>query len=120
MTFLWAPMDRQIRFEGTVEKLPEADSAYYFGQRPKGSQLAAAASEQSAPLSSRQELLDRYQALSDKVGDGPVPCPADWGGYLLRPHHIEFWQGMPSRLHDRVVLSKSSDETAWTAQRLMP
>ena len=120
MTFYWPPLDQQIRLEGRVSKLPAAAGQAYFAARPKGSQLAAAASDQSRPLSSRDELLQRVERLTQSVAEGDVTCPSEWGGYCLVPHRIEFWQGMPSRLHDRVVVTKADDATKWTAQRLMP
>jgi pyridoxamine 5'-phosphate oxidase len=114
----WEPLHRQVRIEGSVERITAAESDAYFATRPRGSQLGAAASPQSAVLASRQELEDRVAAIAAQVGDGPVPRPPTWGGYRVVPDLIELWQGQPSRLHDRVQYRRAGG--AWQRERLAP
>ena len=119
LVFPWYALHRQVIVEGPVEPLSTDDSAPYFHSRPRGSQLGAWASRQSTVLSSRAELEDRYAELDRRWPEGTeVPVPDFWGGYRLRPERIEFWQGRPSRLHDRFRYSRRAD--SWTAVRLAP
>lgn len=113
----WRELDRQVRIRGSVERLSPEDSDAYFASRPRDSQLAAAISPQSRPIE-REELERRYEDLTRELGDADVPRPDHWGGYLLRPDVIEFWQGRESRMHDRFVYSRRGD--TWRVQRLAP
>ena len=114
----WRELDRQVRARGTVERLPGADSDAYFATRPRDSQLGAWASPQSTPLGDRAELDERLREVAERFGDGPVPRPDHWGGYLLRPREVEFWQGQVGRLHDRFRYSR--DDAEWRIERLAP
>jgi len=117
LLFHWAPLERQVRIEGRTERLPTKDSAAYFRTRPLGSRLGAWASRQSEELPSRATLDDRVQRIRERFGDDP-PVPPFWGGYRVIPTVLEFWQGRPDRLHDRVEFLR--DGPAWTARRLYP
>lgn len=114
---LWAQLERQVRVEGTVEKLPAEESAAYFRTRPLGSRLGAWASEQSSELPDRTALEARVERLRGELGADP-PLPPHWGGYVLVPSRIEFWQGRESRLHDRLEYRR--DGGAWRIRRLSP
>lgn len=118
LAFYWAEDDRQVRVEGRVESLPDADNDAYFNQRPLGSRLAAAASHQSQPIASRAALEARVEALQQQYPAGDVPRNPDWGGFRLVPEVYEFWQGRASRLHDRFTYTRSG--AGWVIQRLMP
>lgn len=118
MVFWWQALRRQVRVQGRVEKVSDQESDAYFASRPRSSQLGAWASQQSRPVESRQDLLDRYGEFEARFPE-EVSRPPHWGGYLLVPQRIEFWQGRDSRLHDRFVFLKGS-EGDWRAQRLMP
>ncbi|KXZ43893.1 hypothetical protein GPECTOR_78g81 [Gonium pectorale] len=117
-------LQRQIRVEGVVEKVPEEESTEYFHSRPRGSQIGAWVSNQSQPVASRAVLEARNAELQAKFSDEsvPVPKPPHWGGYLIRPTCIEFWQGRPSRLHDRIRFSRAStsESDPWVMERLQP
>jgi pyridoxamine 5'-phosphate oxidase len=115
--FFWPEMERQVSITGVVEKVPEQMSDDYFASRPRGSQIGAWASHQSDVLENREELEERIEALVEKY-PGEVPRPPHWGGFLLKPLKIEFWQGRPSRLHDRIIFEKTSD--SWTVYRKNP
>ena len=115
--FGWHAIQRQIRVEGTAEKVTRAESAAYFATRPRGSQLGAWASAQSSSVS-LSDLQDTYAAAEQRFAGQDVPCPEHWGGYLVRPVEIEFWQGQPSRMHDRLVYRLADD--AWSITRLAP
>jgi pyridoxamine 5'-phosphate oxidase len=117
LVIYWRELDRQVRIRGEVERLPSEDSSAYFASRPRDSQIAAAISPQSRPVE-RDELDRQYRELAEELGDGEVPRPAYWGGYLLRPDMIEFWQGRDSRMHDRFVYSRQP--AGWAIQRLAP
>jgi pyridoxamine 5'-phosphate oxidase len=118
LLFLWKELERQVRIEGVVSKTSESESDAYFTSRPRGSQLGAWASEQSTVISGREVLEARLKELQLQYGDGPIPRPPHWGGYRLAPTLIEFWQGRPSRLHDRIRFRKV--ESAWVRERLSP
>ena len=118
-TFGWHEAHRQVRVTGPVSRLSAEDDDAYFASRPRATQIGSWASDQSRPVESR-ELLDRRVAeLTDRFAGGPVPRPEHWGGYLLRPEAIEFWQGQPDRLHDRIRFT-SDGESGWTVERLQP
>lgn len=120
LTFFWPGLERQVRVEGRVEKAPASVSTEYFQSRPRNSQVGAWASPQSQKISSREELekLEQDTAALFATQD-PLPRPEHWGGYVLQPQRIEFWQGRPSRLHDRIVYERNPDST-WTISRLAP
>jgi pyridoxamine 5'-phosphate oxidase len=117
LVFLWTPMERQVRIEGAVEKVSGAESDEYFDSRPLGSRLGAWASPQSMPLPSRLTLASKVAAIMLRYGTAP-PRPPHWGGYRVRPDAIEFWQGRPDRLHDRLVYIKQ--DAHWRIERLAP
>ncbi|MDP9306995.1 MAG: pyridoxamine 5'-phosphate oxidase [Actinomycetota bacterium] len=118
LVFYWRPLGRQVRVEGSVERVSEAESAEYFVTRPRGSQLAAWASRQSRPLGSREELERRYAELEREYEDRDVPLPPHWGGYRLRPEAIEFWEHRENRLHDRIRYTRARE--GWKVERLSP
>jgi pyridoxamine 5'-phosphate oxidase len=117
-TFFWPALQRQVRIEGTVAKVSAEMSDSYFHSRPEGSRLGAWASPQSDELESREVLENRWKNLSERFSDGEIPRPDNWGGYAINPTRIEFWQGRPSRLHDRFSYSK--DNGSWKIARLAP
>jgi pyridoxamine 5'-phosphate oxidase len=113
----WLTLHRQVRAAGRVERTSLSESDEYFATRPRGAQLAAAASAQSRVLSDRQELIDRVAELSDRYSDG-VPRPQQWGGYRIIPVRMEFWQGRVDRMHDRVEFVRHGD--SWLSRLLWP
>ncbi|MGN6640811.1 MAG: pyridoxamine 5'-phosphate oxidase [Mucilaginibacter sp.] len=119
LTFFWDTLERQVRIEGTIEKLSKEESEKYFHSRPKGSQVGAVASPQSQEIDSRAGLEKKWEELDAQYANKEVPKPAHWGGYILKPRMIEFWQGRPSRLHDR-ILYKKIDNKNWKKVRLAP
>lgn len=119
LTFFWGSLERQVRIEGTIEKLSKEESEKYFHSRPKGSQVGAVASPQSQEIDDRTELETKWQELDAQYANKEIPKPAYWGGYILKPRMIEFWQGRPSRLHDR-ILYKKVDNKNWKKVRLAP
>jgi pyridoxamine 5'-phosphate oxidase len=120
LNFFWPELERQVRIEGTVAKVSDADSADYFASRPRLSQIGAWASPQSEPIADRRSLESRFAAAEQRFRD-EVPRPAHWGGYRLRPVMLEFWQGRPSRLHDRIRYRRSpADPGRWDIDRLAP
>jgi pyridoxamine 5'-phosphate oxidase len=118
MVAYWRELDRQVRIRGKVERLSEKDSDDYFATRSRDSQLGAWASPQSGPLDGRQQLDDRVREIEARFADREVPRPAFWGGYILRPTEIEFWQGQVGRLHDRFLYTRRGD--GWRIERLAP
>ncbi len=118
LCIFWEPMHRQVRFEGYVERISGAESDAYFATRPRGSQLGAIASPQSQQTQSRAVLEDRIAALTATLGDATPPRPEHWGGYRVVPELVEFWQGQPSRLHDRVRYTRATG--TWLRDRLAP
>jgi pyridoxamine 5'-phosphate oxidase len=118
VTFWWKEIYRQVNFEGGIKKVTRKESIAYFGKRPRGAQLAACASQQSAPLAAREELEEAFNRLKKKYRGEEVPCPKEWGGYRLEPERVEFWQGRKNRLHDRFLYVKA--DTGWLISRLAP
>ncbi len=117
LLFFWAPLERQVRVEGRVVRVSDAESDDYFARRPRGSCIGAWASPQSAVIPDRQWLEQRVERYNREHGEN-VPRPPNWGGYRLVPERFEFWQGRESRLHDRLVYNRSAD--GWTVERLAP
>lgn len=120
LVLVWDEMVRQVRVEGPVEVVAQAESDAYFAGRPRGHQLAAWTSHQSQPLSDRAELEQRLAEVVERFEGGDVPRPPYWGGYRLVPEEIELWQGRPDRLHDRVRYCRAADGDAWISERLWP
>ena len=118
LLFHWVELERQVRIEGRVDRLPEGQSDAYFQSRPLQSRLGALASDQSEPIASREALERRFADAEAVHGDQPVR-PAHWGGYRLIPDRIEFWQGRPSRLHDRILYTREAGGV-WRRERLQP
>jgi len=120
MTFFWNELFRQIRVEGKVFILPEEESDLYFSDRPRESQLAALASEQSRRLESRELLEERLRELEKRYEGKTIPRPLNWGGYYLSPMSVEFWQGREFRLHDRLLYHRNDLKGEWKLERLYP
>jgi pyridoxamine 5'-phosphate oxidase len=118
LVFYWRPLGKQVRVEGRVERVSEAESAAYFATRPRGSQVAAWASQQSEPLAGREELDRRYAELEQEYEGRAVPLPPHWGGFRLRPDVIEFWQHRDNRLHDRIRYTRARE--GWRSELLSP
>ena len=121
LLFPWLPLERQVRIEGSVEKVSAAESLKYFASRPRESQIGAWVSDQSSVVDSRALLLNKMAELKAKFKGGEVPLPSFWGGYRVRPDRIEFWQGGKGRVHDRFLYSRDDNrETGWAIDRLAP
>jgi pyridoxamine 5'-phosphate oxidase len=118
LVIYWRELDRQVRVRGSVERLSAGDSDAYFASRPRDSQIAASISPQSRPID-REELDRRYQELDLELDGADVPRPGHWGGYVLRPSEIEFWQGRDSRMHDRLLYTREPGG-GWRIERLAP
>ena len=118
LCFYWDATGDQVRVEGDVERVSAAESDAYFASRGRGSQLAAWASRQSAPLQSRKDLVTEYLHFKGRFARRPVPRPDFWGGYRLRPQRLEFWSSRAHRLHDRTFYERDGD--GWTSGRLYP
>lgn len=120
LLFVWLQLERQVIINGVASKISVAESAKYFMSRPKESQMAAWVSSQSHPLTSKQILLQKFQEMKTKIGEGKVPLPSFWGGYRVKPLEIEFWQGGQNRLHDRFLYTRDEGENSWCINRLAP
>jgi pyridoxamine 5'-phosphate oxidase len=120
LLFVWLELERQVMINGAANKISVAESAKYFMSRPKDSQMAAWVSSQSHPLTSKQVLMQKFQEMKAKIGEGKVPLPSFWGGYRVEPVEIEFWQGGQNRLHDRFLYKKDEGTDSWTINRLAP
>ncbi len=119
LLFYWHELERQVRIEGGIERVPEDVSDAYFHSRPEGSRLGAWASPQSRTIGHRDELDLNFKKYAAEFSKISIPRPPHWGGYRVTPHRIEFWQGRPSRLHDRILFTKSADGS-WGKSRLAP
>jgi pyridoxamine 5'-phosphate oxidase len=119
LVFYWAVLDRQVRIEGTVEKTSREESEAYFETRPRGSRMGAWASPQSRPVSGRQEIERRLEDVAGRFANGDIPLPDFWGGFRVRHETVEFWQGRPDRLHDRLCYVRRP-EGGWRVERLAP
>lgn len=121
LVFFWAPLGRQVRVEGAVTRLSDAESDAYFRSRPRGSQIGAWASPQSQKINSRAELLERVAEVEKRFPEStPVPRPPNWGGWFLLPETFEFWQAGEFRLHDRFIFERDPENGGWTRSRLAP
>lgn len=118
LLFPWHPLERQVRVEGVARPVPRADVAAYFQTRPRGAQLGAWASPQSREVDSRADLAARYARVQEEYADRDVAVPDHWGGYLVEPRSVEFWQGRPGRMHDRLVYHREGE--GWRVVRLAP
>jgi pyridoxamine 5'-phosphate oxidase len=121
LTFFWPELERQVRVEGLVEKAPASLSDTYFDSRPRGSQVGAWVSPQSQEIPNRHYLEEETAGFIKQYGpDTPIPRPEHWGGFGLKPTYMEFWQGRPNRLHDRLVFKRKPDSGDWHLCRLAP
>ena len=119
LLFPWHPLERQVRVDGMAAPLSGAEVAAYFATRPRGAQLGAWASHQSREVADRDALADSYAAAAARFPEpAPVPVPEEWGGYVVRPEAVEFWQGRPGRMHDRLVYRRT--DSGWATSRLAP
>ncbi len=119
LVFFWKELERQVRIEGSVEKVSAEESDAYFHSRPIGSQIGAWASPQSEVINDRSVIEEKVKELQATFGEGPISRPPHWGGYLVRPANIEFWQGRSSRLHDRILYAQAQSP-GWQISRLAP
>ncbi len=119
LLFSWIPLQRQVRIRGVVERTSTAESLKYFATRPRGSRIGAWVSPQSSVISSRSLLMSKFEEMKRKFAEGEIPLPDHWGGYRVKPHAIEFWQGRESRLHDRFEY-RLQEDARWEIVRLAP
>ena len=119
LVFFWAALERQVRITGTVKKITAAESDAYFISRPVGSRMGAWASPQSNVIAKRAVIEDNLKDAEQRFSDGNIPRPLHWGGYIVKPVQVEFWQGRPSRLHDRIRYTLQAD-SSWLIERLAP
>jgi pyridoxamine 5'-phosphate oxidase len=119
LVFFWKELERQVKIKGPIEKVSAADSDAYFHSRPLESRIGAWSSPQSQVISSREVIVENVNQHTARFSDQPVPRPAHWGGYVVKPQSIEFWQGRPSRLHDRIRYTLQADNS-WLIERLAP
>ena len=120
LLFHWKSLRRQIRINGPLEEVTEAEADAYFHSRPRVSQIGSAASDQSRPLADRKDYVERINALAAEYPEGDIPRPAHWTGFRLRPTQIEFWLDRPNRLHDRREYTRASESDGWTSTLLYP
>ena len=120
LVFFWRELERQVRITGAVEKTSAADSETYFHSRPALSQIGAWASPQSQVIANRDVLDKSFGAYTDRFSGSEIPLPPYWGGYRVAPATVEFWQGRPSRLHDRLLYTRNEAANAWSIHRLAP
>lgn len=120
MLFYWPVMDHQIRIEGVVEKMTRQESEAYFNTRPRLSQIGAWASKQSRPAAGTEELASRVVEMEKKFAGQDIPCPPNWGGFLLRPLVMEFWYGKTARLHERYVYQREDAKSSWNTEMKFP
>jgi pyridoxamine 5'-phosphate oxidase len=121
LLFPWHALERQVRIDGVASQLLREDVAVYFASRPRGAQLSAWASHQSSKLAGRAELEEAYAAAETRYPESiEVPVPPAWGGYVVRPTLVEFWQGRQDRLHDRLVYRRDEESDTWSVERLAP
>lgn len=118
LNFFWGELERQVRIEGEAHKLTKEESDAYFSSRPRESQISAWASNQSEDIEDRKQLEDKMSYYETHFKDMDVPRPSHWGGYIVMPKRVEFWQGRPSRLHDRIIFTK--DSAKWNISRISP
>ncbi|CAN5253799.1 pyridoxamine 5'-phosphate oxidase [soil metagenome] len=118
LVFFWPELERQVRVEGRAERVDRSDSEAYWRTRPRGAQLGAWASDQSRVIAGRPVLDDRFREVAQRYAGVDVPAPPHWGGWRIMPSEIEFWQGRPDRMHDRLIYRRA--EPGWTVERLAP
>lgn len=120
LLFFWKELQRQVRIEGVVKKISEAESDTYFNSRPNGSKMGAWASPQSRVIESRKELEEKVKAVAEQFKNKEIERPQNWGGYKVEPQCVEFWQGRESRLHDRFQFARQQSKSGWSIERLAP
>jgi pyridoxamine 5'-phosphate oxidase len=122
LVFFWKELERQVRIKGLVEKVDSSESDTYYHSRPRGSQIGAWASPQSQVIDDRHILEVNEEAYRERFSEGTIPRPSYWGGYRVSPYSVEFWQGRPNRLHDRIcyLLQKGQSVPSWSIHRLAP
>jgi len=118
LTFFWANLERQVRIEGKALKVSEETSTNYFLSRPRDSQIGAWASPQSQPVANKEALNELFEKYKTEFSEKPLVKPSHWGGYVVIPHYLEFWQGRPSRMHDRICYTLEGSD--WLIQRIAP